>query len=103
MSKPDSAVPQTGATVKGYRTLSDDEIAMMNELKKTSALFISQLEIAHRHIDSQVVSAKLDTSGEELARLNNAEPRRWLAMAKTDIQRACMAACRAIAQPSGDS
>lgn len=97
------AAPQTGATVKGYRQLGADELAMMNELKRTSALFIEQLEIARKHVAEQYRAANAADTGAEKARLEDAEPYRWLSMAKTDMQRACMAACRAVAQPDGNS
>lgn len=97
------AEPQTGATVKGYRTLGPDELAMMNELKRTSALFIEQLEIARQHVLRQYQAANTANTSMEKDRLEDAEPHRWLSMAKTDMQRACMAACRAVAQPEGKS
>lgn len=97
------ATPQTGATVKGYRTLGADELAMMNELKRTSALFIEQLEIARKHVADQYRTANAANTSAEKDRLEDAEPYRWLSMAKTDMQRACMAACRAVAQPEGNS
>lgn len=75
------AKPQDGSTVKGYRTLSDQDIADMNSVKALSRQFISHLE-------------RLRTEG--------ADPR-WLAIAKTDMQTACMAACRAVAKPDADS
>lgn len=71
--------PLTGKEVAGYRTLSEDDIAGMNRLKAASKLF-------------------LDT----LANHPNVDPR-WAAIARTDMQTACMAACRAVAKPSEES
>lgn len=74
------AKPQDGSTVKGYRTLTDKEIANMNRLKEISRQFLAQLEF-------------LDDGEND---------RRWLAIARTDMQTACMAACRAVARPDAD-
>lgn len=75
------AKPQTGETVKGYRTLTQDDINKMNAIKALSAEFIKQLG----DIDAA------DGYG------------RWVAMAKTSMQQACMFACRAVAKPSDES
>ena len=75
-----SAAPMTGEQVKGYRKLSEAEINAMNRLKTISRDFLRELQ--------------------DLPELG-ADPR-WLAMAKTDMQRACMAACRAVARPDED-
>lgn len=75
------AKPQTGSTVKGYRTLNPQEIELMNKLKKASGEFLNLLN-------------EVDTS-EGFGR--------WVAMAKTDMQTACMKACRAVAKPSDES
>ena len=98
-----NAMPQTGSTVKGYRTLTADEIEMMNQLKRTSALFLEQLAIVRQHVQTQYKMAHAAPAGDEQNRLDDAEPMRWLAMAKTEMQHACMFGCRAIAQPSGNS
>lgn len=76
-----SAEPMTGKEVAGYRKLSDREIAAMNRLKAISREFLAELEAAG---------------------INPDHDRRWLAIAKTDMQTACMAACRAIARPDDD-
>lgn len=75
------AKPQDGSTVKGYRTLSNQNIADMNSLKALSRQFISHLERLGHDPDAD---------------------KRWLAIAKTDMQTACMAACRAVARPDDD-
>lgn len=75
------AKPQDGSTVKGYRTLSDDDIALMNAMKGISRQFLAALAELGKHPDSD---------------------KRWLAIARTDMQTACMAACRAIARPDED-
>lgn len=74
------AKPQDGSTIKGYRALSDKQISNMNRLKEISRQFIAQLVF-------------LD-DGE-----NNG---RWLSIAKTEMQSACMAACQAVYRPDDD-
>lgn len=74
------AEPLTGKEVKGYRTLSDKDIADMNSLKSLSRQFLSHLE-------------RLRNEGAD---------QRWLAMAKSDMQKACMFACRSVAKPDDD-
>ena len=74
------AKPQDGSTVKGYRTLTTGDIEVMNRLKDVSRHFLSLL----------------DTAKEA-----GADPR-WVAMAKTEMQKACMFACRSVAKPDDD-
>jgi len=74
------AKPQDGSTVKGYRTLGDKEIANMNRVKEISRQFLAQLEFLNDGVNDP----------------------RWLAIARTDMQTACMAACRAVARPDAD-
>lgn len=76
-----SAAPQDGNTVTGYRTLDNGDIERMNRLKAISREFLQELEALR-------ASGQCDG--------------RWLAIAKTDMQTACMAACRAVAKPSDD-
>lgn len=44
------AKPQDGSTVKGYRTLTDDDIAQMNDLKDISRNFCEQLDLERTHL-----------------------------------------------------
>ncbi|MCL5502107.1 hypothetical protein M5Y49_25980 [Escherichia coli] len=74
------AKPHDGSTVKGYRTLGDKEIANMNRVKEISRQFLAQLEFLNDGVNDQ----------------------RWLAIARTDMQTACMAAYRAVARPATD-
>jgi hypothetical protein len=82
------AKPQDGSTVKGYRTLTPADIEMMNEVKAVSREFLKKLDF--------------------LKFVHESEPEpdpqtlRWLSIARTDMQTACMAACRAIARPDAD-
>lgn len=75
------AKPQDGSKVKGYRTLSDADIANMNDLKAKSREFIAMLDALCSH--------------------SAADPR-WCARARTAMQDACMFGCRAITKPDDD-
>lgn len=64
--------------IKGYRELSETEVAYMNVMKESAAVIgdlVSKLE----------ASPELD--------------KRWLAIGKTDLQKGFMALTRAIARP----
>ncbi len=65
--------------IKGYRELSENDISRMNRLKEQEQVILGELEIA--------LGAKADP--------------RWIAIAKTDLQKGFMAAIRAIAKPGG--
>ncbi|KFK95036.1 MULTISPECIES: hypothetical protein [unclassified Serratia (in: enterobacteria)] len=91
------AKPQDGSTVKGYRTLNDAEIDAMNRLKNISKLFIKELDLLVECASAEPVERG---SHRELERQQTL---RWLAIARTDMQTACMAACRAVARPDADS
>ncbi|WP_318378833.1 hypothetical protein [Enterobacter sp.] len=74
------AKPQDGSTVKGYRTLTAGDIQVMNSLKDVSRHFLKLLDTAKE---------------------TGADPS-CVAMAKTEMQKACMFACRAVAKPDDD-
>lgn len=90
------AKPQDGSTVKGYRTLTADDIAQMNELKEISRDFCEKLDIERTHISLALPAA----NSTETIELNEAQ--RCLAIARTRMQEACMWACRAVARPDAD-
>ncbi|MNX62797.1 hypothetical protein D3C86_937740 [compost metagenome] len=99
--------------IKGYRDLSKEEIDLMNRIKaKGAELLALQTELAGRlSTDSEVkaVAAKASKRAAEdegtpecveLRRFQAAEPQRWAAIGKTDIQTGIMALVRAVAQPA---
>ncbi|ELC6281957.1 hypothetical protein RJO52_000681 [Enterobacter hormaechei] len=90
------AKPQDGSTVKGYRTLSVDDIAQMNDLKEISRDFCEKLDLERTHLSLQVVEANSEEASER------SEALRCLAIARTKMQEACMWACRAVARPDAD-
>ena len=98
--------------IAGYRELSQAEIDLMNRIKaKGAELLELQAELVRSLRSSEVAkfssidnAATSDAQAEakvELARFDNAEPFRWAAIGKTDIQTGLMAMVRAVAQPAG--
>lgn len=71
--------------IKGYRDLSEEEIALMNEAK----------ELAEKVGD---LVDRLGTS--DVVPTTEGIDQRWLAIAKTDLQKGFMALIRSIAQPT---
>ncbi len=76
--------------ITGYRQLSPDEVALMNEGKALA-------EQCGAYI------AKLRTYTQEQANSHNSGPvldQRWISIGATDLQRGFMAVIRGIAQPT---
>ena len=99
--------------IKGYRELSQEEVDLMNRIKaKGKELLDLQAELAGRlNTDLEVKQVAAEASKRapedeatpecvELRRFQAAEPMRWAAIGKTDIQTGIMALVRAVAQPS---
>ena len=86
--------------IAGYRELSQAEIDLMNRIKAKGAELLALHAEVVEHIGRQRDAATMDGSDGEFARLVHAEPGRWAAIAKTDIQTGLMALTRAVAQPS---
>lgn len=89
--------------ITGYRDLTQDEIDLMNRIKALGAEFEAVYRQVHEHIDQQHIAmheAPKEAGDDEAARLSSAEPKRWAAIAKTDIQTGLMALTRAVAQPT---
>lgn len=93
--------------IKGYRELSQEEIDLMNRIKsKGKEMLELQDELAcHlRAVRAGLVrgetTQKECPAALELERFDAAEPLRWAAIGKTDIQTGVMALVQAVAQPS---
>ena len=103
--------------IKGYRELSQQEIDLMNRIKaKGAELLALQAELAGRlktDFDVKIADAcdaqhgtgfdiyqGASKEAQEFRRFQDAEPSRWAAIGKTDIQTGIMALVRAVAQPS---
>lgn len=98
--------------IAGYRELSQTEIYLMNRIKaKGAELLALQAELVSSLASSQVArfsavdnarnSDQAAIAQAELDRFSAAEPFRWAAIGKTDIQTGLMAMVRAVAQPAG--
>lgn len=77
--------------IKGYRTLTPDEIELINEIKTAEARVVA----LHRKV-VEMLSEEASVSAEHPLK---GEPFRWAAVAKTDIQTGFMALVRAVARP----
>ena len=94
--------------IAGYRELSQEEVDLMNRIKaKGDELLCLQSELsemlmlqAKQKIEDATREAHSDEAESELDRFSKAEPLRWAAIGKTDIQTGIMALVRAVAQPS---
>lgn len=70
--------PEAKSPVLGYRTLTADDIALMNEVKQLA------VQVGELH-DKLAARPEID--------------RRWLAIGRTDLQKGFMSVVRSIAQP----
>lgn len=91
--------------IDGYRELSQAEIDLMNRVKRLG----SELLDLHQEIVEKLTADQLEKCDAaacntdeyaEFDRFMTAEPLRWAAIAKTDIQTGVMALVRAVAQPA---
>lgn len=98
--------------IAGYRELSQQEIDLMNRIKaKGSELLELQAELVDMlklqevskmtGMDQAPTSDASADAKAEFNRFHAAEPFRWAAIGKTDIQAGIMALVRAVAQPAG--
>lgn len=100
--------------ITGYRELTQEEVDLMNRIKATGgellqlqAELAARLGAAHDAKRAAALASKLAPEDEasdecvELRRFARAEPQRWAAIGRTDIQTGIMALVRAVAQPDG--
>jgi hypothetical protein len=91
--------------ISGYRELNQEEVDLMNRIKaKGVELLQLQAELANHLLDQRQKKAIASENGQQAAvhefvRFSRAEPERWAAIGKTDIQTGIMALVRAVAQP----
>jgi hypothetical protein len=86
--------------VTGYRQLNEQEAALMNEIKALGAQLDGMARRVSAHLSAQVVAASNMDTSDETARIDDAQPNRWVAIARTDFQTGLMALVRAVAQPT---
>jgi len=85
-------------TIKGYRDLKLQDIEAISRIKELGAEIEDRINKT-THIVREMRSVAPLTEGEQL-RLDEAQPERWIAIARTHFQEGLMALTRAIAQPS---
>lgn len=85
--------------IKGYRELTPEELALINEIKEHEAITAALMERIQGRLGEQLQAALNQTDPTDYARYDRAQPVRWAAMARTDFQTAYMKLVRAVAQP----
>lgn len=94
--------------IKGYRDLTVEEINLMNHIKTEGIALKSLINAVSGHLKSQATAARLLAGPEgdenpmgcaEMQRIMDAEPNRWVSIARTHFQEELMALTRAVAQP----
>jgi conjugal transfer/entry exclusion protein len=89
--------------IKGYRELSVEEIALMNEVKEAGAQLSFLVQKVEDHLNKQyeaVYDEELNCNHAESDRLEKADPYIWAIEAKKDLQVGIMKLVRAVAQPT---
>lgn len=91
--------------IAGYRQLSEKEQATINNIKRLEQAVLATIVDVGAVLREQRDAAMDPTHGTEderravRDRVEGAEPQRWLAIGKTNIEQGFMAVVRAIAQP----
>lgn len=80
--------------IRGYRDLDANEIDLINEIKAAEARIGTLYQRVAEHLALQ-----RDRAGADKQRIAAAEPARWLAMARSDLQIGFMKLTRSVAQP----
>jgi hypothetical protein len=86
--------------ITGYRDLSEADIDTMNLIKGHGRMMFDLLQAVKAHVVDQRAAAMMQPGTEEKARIDQATPERWIAIANTHFQEGLMALTRAVAQPS---
>ena len=80
----------------GHRVMSPEQIALIDKVRALGVAIEGVVnEVKHLHLVQNALGMP-----EETARINAAQPERWLAMARTDLQVGLMKLTRAVAQPT---
>lgn len=86
----------TQPKITGYRQLNEAEAALMNDIKALGQKIEGHIAMVGSHLRSQLT----DAGPVEATRIDEAQPSRWIAIARTDFQTGLMALTRAVAQPT---
>jgi hypothetical protein len=93
--KPTAHAMQQGDRVKGYRKMTEGELALFNEGKTLAATVGEYVKKLEGHTATWGQDAQMAQDD-----VRPCDPR-WVAIGKTDLQRGFMALLRGIAQPEG--
>lgn len=85
--------------IKGYRELNQEEIDLMNKVKALGPQVEEVMNEVEAYLAGQHARGNVVGNSEERDRLETAEPQRWFALARTDLQVGLMKLTRSIAQP----
>lgn len=92
--------------ITGYRELSAEEIALMNEIKELGPKIEEVIIKVQNHVKQQrdsccIIEQFVEVTDQATCdRLDDATPERFAALAKTDFQTGLMYLVRAVAQPT---
>lgn len=98
--------------ISGYRELNQEEVDLMNRIKAMGPQLDQLIADVNLHIfntyeDQRLIMRDESKSAEEraaasqrLEQIGLAQPARWVAMARTDLQTGLMKLTRAVAQPT---
>lgn len=86
--------------IAGYRTLTDAEVGLINDIKRTGGLIEELVVRVREHVKAQGTAAHIAPDRAESDRIKSAEPGRWAAIGSTHLQEGLMALTRAVAQPT---
>ncbi len=78
--------------ISGYRQLSDEEVALINEIKEHAVATAALWERVRMFVTA---------NSTQFRTVPDTEPARWCAIARTDLQQGYMALTRAVARPGG--
>ena len=103
--------------ITGYRQLNEAEVALMNWIKEFGNInAFTIIDDVKKHVAAQRKAtaeplkndwhgrsheedAEIKVAKAEIARIDAAQPERWIAIANTHFQEGLMALTRAVAQP----
>lgn len=89
--------------ITGYRTLTEAEVALINQIKAKGAEIEALCAQVDTHINEQydkAFTSEVDVANAELNRLDNTNASGWAGEARINFQKALMFLTRAVAQPS---